>query len=78
MSDLVKIKKLVKKKGTMTGQRSNQPNYVPSLFFMGLVGNPHVYCLFLLSVVRLCVSTLSTEYTRLWVKLACTDVRELE
>ena len=27
----------------VTWQRSNQLNYVPSLF-MGLVGNPHVYC----------------------------------
>jgi hypothetical protein len=51
----------------VTGQRSNQLNYVPSLF-MGLVGNPHVYCVFLLSM-DLPVSILSTEYIRFRIKL---------
>jgi hypothetical protein len=51
----------------VTGQRSNQLNYVPSLF-MGFVGNPHVYCVLLLSM-HLPVSILSTEYIRFRIKL---------
>ena len=45
----------------VTGQRSNQLNYVPSLVFIGLAGNPHVYCTSLLSTVSP-VSTVSTPY----------------
>ena len=38
----------------VTGQRSNQLNYVPFLLFMRLGSNPHVYCLFMLSTVFAC------------------------
>jgi hypothetical protein len=43
----------------VTGQRSNQLNYVPQPVFIGLAGKPHVYCTSLLSKV-LPVSTIST------------------
>ena len=43
----------------VTGQRSNQLNYVPNLLFIRVGPNPHVYCLFLLSTV----SPASIRYT---------------
>ena len=43
----------------VTGQRSNQLNYVPQPVFIGLAGKPYVYCTSLVSNVSP-VSTIST------------------
>jgi hypothetical protein len=44
---------------SVTGQRSNQLNYVPNLLFIRLAPNPHVCCLLLLSTISP-LSTVST------------------
>jgi hypothetical protein len=46
---------------SVTGQRSNQLNYVPYLLFMRLAPNPHVCCLLLLST-KSPASSRSTRY----------------
>jgi hypothetical protein len=48
----------------VTGQRSNQLNYVPQLVFIGLAGNPRFSCLFLLATTSP-VSTVFTPYHRI-------------
>ena len=52
----------------VTGQRSNQLNYVPQPVLIGVAGKPHVYCTSLLSNVSPVATIFTSVYAKFWAK----------